>query len=90
MENLGIKPRDLRGAAPRKEGEEMTILNRIALVLAIVGGINWGLVGLFRFDLVASIFGGQTAMLSRIVYALVGIAALWCIGLLFRRDAVGE
>ena len=60
------------------------LLDRIALILGIIGGLNWGLVGLFRFDLVAYIFGGQTATVSRIVYALVGLAALWCITLLFR------
>lgn len=51
----------------------------IAMVLLIVGGINWGLVGLFQFDLVAAIFGGQDALLSRIVYILVGLAALYSI-----------
>lgn len=56
----------------------------IALALTIVGAINWGLIGFLRFDLVAWLFGGQTAMLSRIVYALVGVAGLWCITLLFR------
>jgi len=60
------------------------ILDKIALILAIIGGLNWGLVGLFRFDLVAYLFGGQTATVSRIVYTLVGIAAVWCISLLFR------
>ena len=60
------------------------IMDRIALVLAIIGGINWGSVGLFRFDLVAWLFGGQTATVSRVIYTIVGIAALWCISLLFR------
>ncbi len=60
------------------------ILDRIALVLAVIGGINWGLVGFFRFDLVAYIFGGQTAGVSRVIYAIVGLCALWCISLLFR------
>ena len=60
------------------------IMDRIALILAIIGGINWGSVGLFRFDLVAWLFGGQTATVSRVVYTLVGLAALWCISLLFR------
>ena len=60
------------------------ILDKIALILAIIGGLNWGSIGLFRFDLVAALFGGQTSMISRIVYALVGLAALWCISLLFR------
>ncbi|MBQ4120703.1 MAG: DUF378 domain-containing protein [Clostridia bacterium] len=60
------------------------MLDRIALFLLIVGGINWGSLGLFRFDIVAWIFGGQAALVSRIIYALVGLAALWCISLLFR------
>ncbi len=59
-------------------------MNKLALALTIIGGINWGLIGLFRFDLVAWIFGGSTTIGSRIVYGLVGLAALWCIGLLFR------
>ena len=62
----------------------MTILDRAALLLAIVGGVNWGLVGIFRFDLVAWLCGGQTAILARIIYTLVGGAALWCVSLLFR------
>ena len=62
------------------------IIDRIALVLAIIGGINWGSIGLFRFDLVAFLFGGQTAMFSRIIYTLVGLAAIWCISLLFRNE----
>ncbi len=60
------------------------MLDIIALILAIIGGINWGLIGIFQFDLVAWIFGGQDAILSRIIYTLVGIAALWCISLFFR------
>ena len=52
------------------------IMDRIALVLAIVGGINWGSVGLFRFDIVAWLFGGQTATVSRVIYTLVGLSAL--------------
>ena len=60
------------------------ILDKIALAVAIIGGLNWGSIGLFRFDIVAALFGGQTSMLSRIIYALVGLAALWCIPLLFR------
>ena len=60
----------------------MSILDRIALALVVIGGINWGLVGIFRFDLVAWIFGGQAAILSRVIFTLVGIAALWCITLI--------
>lgn len=63
----------------------------LCLILAIIGAINWGLVGFARFDLVAWIFGGQTAGFSRIIYALVGLAGLWCITLLFRRNRkIGE
>ena len=59
----------------------------LALILVIIGAVNWGLVGFARFDLVAWIFGGQTASVSRVVYALVGLAGLWCITLLIRRIA---
>ncbi|HOJ77190.1 MAG TPA: DUF378 domain-containing protein [Bacillota bacterium] len=59
-------------------------MDRLALVLVIIGALNWLLVGLFRFDLVANLFGGQTALLSRIVYSLVGIAGLYAISFLFR------
>ena len=66
------------------------IMDRIALILTIVGGLNWGSIGLFRFDIVAWLLGGQTATVSRVVYTLVGLAALWCISLLFRSDAVTD
>lgn len=62
----------------------MKILDRVALILTIIGGVNWGLIGIFKFDLVAWIFGGQGAVMSRIVYSLVCLAAIWCISLLFR------
>jgi uncharacterized membrane protein YuzA (DUF378 family) len=61
----------------------MSTIQRIALVLTIIGAINWGLIGFFQFDLVAAIFGGQNAALSRIIYGLVGIAGLINLGLLF-------
>ena len=60
-------------------------MDTVALILTIVGAINWGLVGIAKFDLVAWIFGGQTALLSRIIYVLVALAGLWCITLLFRK-----
>ena len=66
----------------------MKIVDRIALILNIIGGINWGLIGIFKFDLVAWIFGGQDAVLSRIIYTLVGLAAVWCISLMFRERAL--
>ncbi|MBZ4645715.1 MAG: uncharacterized protein PWP27_476 [Clostridiales bacterium] len=59
-------------------------MDRLALILVIIGALNWGLIGLFGIDLVASIFGGQNAMLSRIVYTIVGLAGLWTVSLLFR------
>ncbi|MEI5907770.1 DUF378 domain-containing protein [Bacillus spongiae] len=62
----------------------MSATQRIALVLTIIGAINWGLIGFFQFDLVASIFGGQTSALSRIIFGLVGIAGLVNLGLLFK------
>ncbi len=68
----------------------MTIINRIALILNIIGGLNWGLIGLFKFDLVAWICGGQDSVIARIIYSLVGLAAIWCISLLFRRNVVEE
>ena len=60
------------------------MLDKIALTLLIIGGLNWGSVGIFQFDLVAWICGGQTGIISRIVYILVGLSAIWCITLLFR------
>ena len=60
------------------------MLDRLALSLLIVGGINWGSIGLFQFDIVAWIFGGQGALVSRIIYTVVGLAGVWCISLLFR------
>ena len=60
----------------------MKIVNNIALILSIIGGINWGLIGLFKFDLVAWICGGQDAVFARIIYSLVGLAAIWCISLI--------
>ena len=63
-------------------------IDKLALALCVVGGINWGSIGLFRFDLVAWLFGGQTATVSRVIYTLVGLSALWCVSLLFRSDAI--
>ena len=61
-------------------------LDKIALTLAIIGGLNWGCVGLFNFDLVAFISGGPGTWLARIIYTVVGLAALWCLTLLFRPE----
>ena len=65
--------------------EDLTmIMDRIALVLTIIGALNWGSIGLFQFDIVAWICGGQDALVSRIIYTLVALAGVWCISLLFR------
>ena len=64
----------------------MMIVNKIALVLAILGALNWGLVGLFSFDLVAWICGGATTVVARIIYVLIALAGIWCISMLFMDD----
>ena len=61
------------------------MLDRIALLLVIIGAVNWGSIGLFQFDIVAWIFGGQDASISRVIYTIVALAGIWCISLLFRR-----
>lgn len=66
------------------------MLDRLSLILAIIGSLNWGSIGLFKFDFVSWIFGGQDAVLSRIVFALVGLAGIWCFSLLFRDSRVIE
>lgn len=60
-------------------------MDTLSLILIIIGALNWGLIGLFQFDLVAAIFGGMSGIVSRIVYTLVGLAGLWGITMLFRR-----
>ena len=62
----------------------MVIMDKIALVLTIIGALNWGSIGLFKFDIVAWIFGGQGALVSRIIYTLVALAGIWGISILFR------
>lgn len=65
------------------------IMDKICLALTIIGALNWGSIGLFKFDLVAWLFGGSASLISRIVYTVVALSAVWCISLLFReRNAV--
>lgn len=68
------------------------MLDKIALILTIIGGINWGLIGIFQFDLVAWIFGSQSSIIARIIYTVIALAAIWCISLLFHdcREAVKD
>ena len=68
----------------------MMIIDKIALALLIVGGVNWGSVGLFDFDIVAWIFGSSTAIGARIIYVVIALCALWCISLLFRENVSME
>ena len=62
----------------------MVIVDKTALTLAVIGALNWGSIGVFGFDIVAWIFGGQTSIGARIVYTLVALAGIWCISILFR------
>ncbi len=64
--------------------------DKLALILLIIGGVNWGLVGIFEFDMVAWLFGGAAAAISRVIYILVALSAIWCISLLFRRESLVE
>ncbi len=64
------------------------MFDKLALALTTIGALNWGSIGLFQFDIVAAIFGGQDAILSRIIYTLVGLAGIWCISFFFRDNAV--
>ena len=70
--------------------DDSQMLDKIALLLVIIGAINWGSIGIFSFDIVAWICGGQTAIISRIIYTLVALAGIWCISLFFRRNDVLE
>ena len=62
--------------------------DKLALILLIIGGINWGLVGLFGFDIIAWAFGGSASVMSRILYIVVALAAIWCISLFFRQNEI--
>ena len=70
------------------------LIDRIALILTIIGALNWGSIGLFQFDLVAWLGGGQTGLISRIIYTVVALAGIWCISLIFRAresfEEIGE
>ena len=66
------------------------MLDKFSLILAIIGAINWGSIGLFKFDIVSWIFGGSDAVISRIIFTLVGLCGLWCITLLFKPETDRE
>ena len=64
------------------------MLDKISLVLVVLGALNWGSIGLFQFDIVGWIFGGQGAIVSRIIYSVIALAGIWCLSLLFRENEV--
>lgn len=70
------------------------IMDRIALIITVIGALNWGSIGIFKFDIVAWLCGGSMSLLSRIVYTIVALAGIWCISLFFRDrevyDAIEE
>jgi uncharacterized membrane protein YuzA (DUF378 family) len=68
------------------EVETMTIIDRIALIITVVGALNWGSIGLFQFDLVAWLCGGAATLLARVIYTVVALAGIWCISLIFRSE----
>ena len=68
----------------------MNVINKIALILVIIGALNWGLVGLFSFDLVAWISGGAGSVLARIIYVIVALAGVWCVSMLFMDDEIAH
>ena len=63
-------------------------MDKIALWVLVIGGLNWGLVGIFNFDVIAWAFGGSDSLISRILYIVVALAAAWCISLVFRKNEV--
>ncbi len=96
MTNLNFIRVGERYTDPDKKGLDkmMMIIDRIALILTIIGALNWGSIGVFNFDLVAWICGGPMSVVSRIIYTIVALAGIWCISLIFRAresfDAIGE
>ena len=77
----------IKGAT--KKEETAMIMDRIALILAVIGGLNWGCIGIFKFDIIAYLFGNMSSV-SRVIYTLVGLSAVWCISLLFRERAFAD
>ena len=84
-----MNKKSVKGNYNDEAEKELTfMLDRIALALVIIGALNWGAIGLFQFDIVGWIFGGQSAIISRIIFTVVALAGIWCISLLFRKNEV--
>lgn len=66
------------------------MLDKIALLLVVIGGLNWGTIGVFNFDFIGWLFGGQGSVISRILFTLVGLAGIWCISMLFRENSIAH
>ena len=74
----------------KRSGVECTMLDKIALILTVIGGINWGSVGIFGYDIVANLFGGSASLVSRIIYTVIAVASLWCLSFFFRSNDCGD
>ena len=87
-----VRKTDRNRSRGEQKGTVMTmIIDRIALIVAIVGALNWGSVGLFQFDLVSWICGGASTVAARIIYTVVALAGIWCISLVFRaRESIEQ
>jgi uncharacterized protein len=80
----------MKGYTTRMREKGVEIMDRLALILVIIGAVNWLLVGLFQWDLVAALFNGESSFLSRVIYSLVGLAGIYCLSLLFRDRATAK
>ncbi len=81
---LCIKQENQEKIVTKKFREMIYMIDKISLILVIIGAVNWGSIGLFKFDIVGWIFGGQDAIVSRIIFTIVALAGIWCISMLFR------
>ena len=82
--------RTLCTANQTRLGGRSKVIDKVALTLAVIGALNWGSIGLFKFDIVAWICGGQGSIVARIIYTLVALAGIWCISLFFRENTLLE
>lgn len=81
---------DLNRIRRNGKSEKGDFMDKFALWVLLIGGLNWGLVGLFQFDIIAWAFGGSASIVSRILYIIVALAAIWCISLFFKKNEIIE